>query len=521
MPGMTLLALSIFISSRDEMPSALRRAEQAVAAGARLIEWRVDSLAEQPENVAIITKLVADSPAPCIVTCRSTSEGGMYEGDDADRLELYTAMAQAEHPPRYLDVELAAFKRSSRWRAAMGKAVESGRTGLILSSHDFDRRPSDLLQRIEQMTTAPECSVIKVAWRARSVRDNLEAFDLLLNRRKPTIAICMGPFGLMSRAIAPKFGGLLTFTTDSTDNATAPGQTTISQLRDIFRFDVIDRDTKTYGVIGWPVAQSRSPMIHNAGFSAVNHNGVFLPLPVPPEYEHFKATVGELIDHPHLDFRGAAVTIPHKENLLRFVRERGGEVDALADRIGAANTLVVGDAGELSCTNTDCPAAIEALANAMRIDRSSLRDTTVTVLGAGGAARAVVVGLTDAGANVRVVNRDMNKAERLMKELGVREAAGSTSDVIINCTPVGMAGGPDPDGLPLQLADGEAIELDYSMTVFDTVYTPQRTPLIAEAESRGARVVTGVDMFQRQAAMQFELWTGAPAPLDVLAAAAE
>lgn len=511
---MSLIALSIFVGSREELPSALQRAKDAAAAGARLIEWRVDALAEQADARAAILRLVRDSPVACIVTCRPSNEGGVYEAEETDRLELLRLVAEAEQAPRYLDVELAAIKRNKTFRTALTNAVEAGDTSLIFSSHDFDRRPADLLQRIEHMTTAPQCAIIKIAWRARSLRDNLEAFDLLASRQKPTIALCMGPFGLMSRVLAPKFGSFLTFATDTPDNATAPGQTTIAQLRNRYRFDAINRDTKVYGVIGWPVEQSRSPSIHNAGFDAVDHNGVFLPLPIPPEYEHFKATVGALIDHPHLDFRGAAVTLPHKEHLLRFVRERGGRIDDLSERIGAANTLVVGSSGAVSCINTDCPAAVETLASGMRINRDELRNKDILVLGAGGAARAVVAGLTDAGANVRIRNRDQDKAQRLSEELGIVEAARGPTEVIINCTPIGMAGGPDPDGLPLQLDGGPSIELNHAMTVFDTVYTPQRTPLIAEAESRGARVVTGMDMFLRQAAMQFEAWTGTDAPMD-------
>src|SRR5690606_23971351 len=151
----------------------------------------------------------------------------------------------------------------------------------------------------------------------------------------------------------PKFGGFLTFATDSHDTlrerarpllSTAPGQPTIEQLRK-YRFDAIDRETRVYGVIGWPVEQSKSPALPNAAFDATGYNGVLLPMPIPPEYEHFKATVGSLIDHPHLDFRGAAVTLPHKQNLLRFVRERGGRTDELTERIGAANTLIVGSTG--------------------------------------------------------------------------------------------------------------------------------------------------------------------------------
>lgn len=517
---MSLLAISIFVSRSDEVSSALTRAADAVASGARLIEWRIDSLASENDAARTAERLIRESPAPCIITCRPTFEGGLFDGDEDGRLLLFKHLIRLPHPPRYIDIELAAFKRRS-WKTTLTDALAEtaathAGTSIILSGHDFDRRPRDLLQRVEQMANEPACSVIKVAWAARSLRDNLEAFDLLAGRQKPTIALCMGPFGLMSRVLAPKFGGFLTFATDAPDSATAPGQPTIHALRNRYRFDTIGPKTHIYGIIGWPVGHSRSPDIHNAAFNAVDHDGVLLPMPIPPEYEHFKATVGSLIDHPHLDFRGAAVTIPHKENLLRFVQERGGRCDEQSERIGAANTLIVGSTGAVSCINTDGPAAIQALADGMDLQPQMLRDKCVVVLGAGGAARAVVAGLTSVGAKVNVINRHKEKAQRLMDELAVIPFSDNDRiDVVINCTPIGMAGGPDPDGLPLDIDPDHPITIDHSMTVFDTVYNPLRTPLITEAEVRGARTVNGLDMFLGQAALQFHAWTGHDAPMDI------
>ena len=119
-------------------------------------------------------------------------------------------------------------------------------------------------------------------------------------------------------------------------------------------------------------------------------------MPLPPEYEHFKATVGSLVDHERLGFRGASVTAPHKENLVRFVQERGGDIDAVAGRLGAANTLVVNRAGDLRCANTDATAVLESLCGSMQVDPSDLRDQRVALLGAGGVAAAVGAALADA-----------------------------------------------------------------------------------------------------------------------------
>jgi 3-dehydroquinate dehydratase/shikimate dehydrogenase len=534
---MTMIAASIAVNRADEVDSAVQWAARSVLKGARLIEWRLDALAESEEGAAAAAALVRRSPAPCIITCRGSAEGGRTDAPDAARIELIASLLESDAAarPRYVDLELATFARDTDLRGRLVHALERSNRGrdlttsLILSAHDFNGRPADLLQRIEAMSNDPSCAIVKVAWHARSIRDNLEAFELLSNRAKPMIALCMGPFGLMSRVLAPKFGGFLTFASDSTAQATAPGQPTIDELVRLYRFDRITPSTRVYGVLGWPVEHSLSPAVHNAGFEAIGLDGVYLPMPIPAEYEHFKATVGAMIDAPGLDFRGASVTIPHKEHLLRFVRERGGRSDAMTDHIGAANTLLVGSAGGLECLNTDCPAAIAALCRGMKITEAQLEHQRIAVLGAGGAARAVIFGLLHAGAEVTVFNRNPEPARRLVDDLQVQarergrgsarcgsehELRTARFDVIINCTPVGMsrsaaAPASNSGGSPLP----EGVKLDESVTVFDTVYTPARTPLIQEAEARGARAISGLEMFIRQAAMQFERWTGVPAPI--------
>jgi 3-dehydroquinate dehydratase/shikimate dehydrogenase len=509
---MTLIAVPIFVDGPEDVEPGLERAADAVARGARLVEWRVDRLAGSADAAEAVVALARGAPAPCIVTARAPDEGGLGPADDLARAALIEAVTEAGGDPRYLDVELAAYAAHPDLRAAVDEAVASGDTALILSTHGLERRPADLLQRIEAMTNEPACAVIKVAWTARSLRDNLEAFDVLAERRKPTIALCMGEMGLMSRVLAPKFGGLLTFAScpprDDVEAAeawaSAPGQPALETLCDRYRFDAIGAATRVYGVVGWPVAHSRGPEVHNAWFERAGHDGVYLPLPVPPEYEHFKATVGALVDHPRLDFAGASVTVPHKTHLLRFVEERGGRVDAAAKRIGAANTLTVTAGDGLACANTDAPAASAVLPAGMR---------RVAVLGAGGVARAVVAGLVADGAEVTVCGRTPARARALAEAFGAASAtpealATGGFDVFVNCTPLGMEGGPAPDASPLP----DDVPLDDTVTVFDTVYTPERTPLIRDAEARGARVITGLDMFMRQAALQFETWTGAPPP---------
>lgn len=542
---MTHLCASIAVDAPAEVDAALAAAVRAAEQGADLVEWRLDALAEADGAVMHARRLVAGSPVPCIVTVRTVREGGEWRGADMDRIAFLEALCTGDPAaaPAYVDFELEDARRSANLRqklllcVAHPGQVRAVPTRLILSAHDFSGRPATLARTWAAMAEDDACAVAKVAWSARSVRDNVEAFEFLRTRTKPAIALCMGEAGLMSRVLAPKFGAFLSFAHAGPDAeaeraaaraaGTAPGQPSVQELVERYGFRRIGPGTRVFGVIGWPVAHSRSPELHNRWFRERGADAVFLPIPVPPEYEHLKATVLELAGFGPLDFRGASVTLPHKEHLVRLVREAGGAVDPLAARIGAANTLLVRADGTLECRNTDAPAAVEALCDGMRIGIDGLRDRRIALLGAGGVARAVATGLADHGARVVVFNRGEERARRMCDELasGRDGAAGPSGGAcgalegrivpgrvselgcgcfhaFVNCTPVGMAGGPDPGGSPLP----DSVPLDDSVTVMDTVYAPRDTPLVREARSRGARVVDGWAMFERQAALQARLW---------------
>lgn len=332
---MTLVCVPILVESPE---AALADARAARDGGADLVEFRVDTYFTgegfdggegEPEalrQIGQVLRLVAESALPCIVTCRPVLEGGHYEGPDSARIALFERLGSAsvdpgkgEFPPRYIDVELATYARSENIKQKINLAVDHPAqvrdvaTSLILSAHDFNSRPPDLIRQLERMYSEPACRVVKFAYRARSLRDNLELLDILADNQagvgggKPIIALAMGPFGLMSRVLAPKFGAFLTFASLRRSSGTAPGQPVLTELLDLYRFRSIGSATGVYGVVGWPVEHSLSPHVHNAGFEAIGHDGVYLPLPIPPEYEHFKATVLAMIDHPHLEDRKSVV----------------------------------------------------------------------------------------------------------------------------------------------------------------------------------------------------------------------
>ncbi len=508
---MTHLCVSIFV---EDLAAAHAAGAIAAERGATLLEYRIDRFAGGPEGV---TELVQRAPLPCVITCRPDWEGGAYEGDDETRLGLFVAAAEAG--AHAIDVELKALERDAAFRARI-RAIANHGPKLIVSSHDFQTRPADLQRRIRAMIEEPACDVAKIAWTARSLRDNLEAFELIEHRAKPVIALCMGEEGLASRVLAKKFGAYLTFCGLEENSGTAPGQVSLDTMKRLYRWDALREDTRVYGVIGHPVGHSLSPHIHNAGFEATGFNGVYLPMPIGPEYERFKATVSTWLDHAPLHFRGASVTIPHKDNLLRFVREAGGTIELLADRIGAANTLTVDDQGQLHASNTDYAAALDAVCAASNMKRESLAGRRVAVLGAGGAARAVVAGFAHYGAAVTIFNRTAAKAESLAHDfadatrsvtVGAAEAlTDQPFEVYINCTPLGMH--PHVDAAPMPTWPDA---LDAKTVVFDTIYNPARTQWLRSADKRGFKTVSGIEMFVRQAAAQFEAWTGRSAPVDV------
>ncbi|MCW5755926.1 MAG: type I 3-dehydroquinate dehydratase [Phycisphaeraceae bacterium] len=515
----TLVCVPIAV---EDHARALEDAHHARLAGADLVEFRLDASFDGSEpGIDPCLRLVRDCPLPCIATCRPTWEGGHYDGDEPERVALFERLGTSEQPPRYIDVELAAYTRSMNLRQKVDLAIAHEKqqrpitTGLILSLHDFETRPADLSRRLLQLREQHRAAIHKIAFRARSVRDNIELFDILRHRDRPTIALGMGRFGLMSRVLAPKFGALLTFASLYPTTTTAPGQPTIADLLGLYRFRNIGPHSKVFGIVGDPVEHSRSPAMHNAAFEHTGFDGVYLPMPVTPGYESLKATLAELLAYEPLHLAGVSVTMPHKESLVRLAKEMGWHIDALAERCGSANTLVRDDTG-VRVLNTDGPAVVRCLQRA----GLALPGSTALVLGAGGMARSAAFALADAGANLLIHNRTADRAaelaERLPRARHVASLEGLPGvDAVVHCTPVGMADGPEPQGLPMSaLAMGKAL-------LVETIYHPRQTPLVLAARERGLRVIDGLDVLVEQAGKQFRAFTGRDAPATLLHEAAK
>jgi len=252
-----------------------------------------------------------------------------------------------------------------------------------------------------------------------------------------------------------------------------------------------------FAVIGNPVSHSMSPGMHNCAFSATGYNGLYLPL----EIRDIQEAVSGL---KTLNFKGASITIPHKESIIDFL----DAVDETARRIGAVNT-VVNSHGGLIGYNTDGTGAILALT-----EYTPIKDRHVAVIGAGGAARAIGFGLKTEGGRITIVNRSKDKGEKLAGDLNAKfipleEIRKISCDILVNTTPVGMTPRVDDMCVPKEV-------LDKHMVVMDIVYNPLKTRLLREAEKVGCTTVDGLSMFIHQGAGQFVLWTGMAAPVDMM-----
>jgi 3-dehydroquinate dehydratase/shikimate dehydrogenase len=317
----------------------------------------------------------------------------------------------------------------------------------------------------------------------------------------------MGDIGTPSRILAGKFGAPFTFATFHHERTLAPGQLSFQQMTEIYHYDHINADTIVFGVIGDPIAHSLSPIVHNAAFRRLEINAVYVPFRVPREQ-----LAQFLVDAPALGIKGLSVTIPHKESVLKHL----GSVDDSMTGIAAANTLLF-ENGKIKGCNTDYEAGLDSLEQALvehHGQKVSLDNQTALVLGAGGAAKAIAYGLKRMGAQVVIAGRTPQRAQQLADALDCKTVDWNNRyafmpDVIVNCTPVGMH--PNVDATPY-----DKHHLRPSMIVFDTVYNPENTLFVKDARSQSCTVVTGVEMFVRQACLQFQQFTGREAPADVM-----
>lgn len=453
-----------------------------VEQGAELVELRLDYI-----NTRVnVQRLVKERPCPVIVTVRREKDGGKFTGTEEQRqVMLREAIA---NEVEYVDLE----------EDIAGQIPRFGKTKRIVSYHSF-RKTSEKLRELHNRLQGLDADIIKIACMANIPHDNLRMLEMMQQSEVPTVGMCMGDVGTSSRILGRKFGAPFTYATFHHERALAPGQLSYDQMVHNFRYKDINEETAVYGVIADPVGHSLSPQIHNAEFAAQGINAVYVPFRVPVD------TLDQFVeDVPRIGIHGLSVTIPHKEAIAQQLTK----VDPAVKGIGAVNTVLFQD-GDVVGYNTDYLAAMESLENAMGTigsEPSPLAGKRVLVLGAGGVGRAILYGLQRRKAKVVVASRTKERADRLAVAFDAKSVEWDArqhvdADVLINCTPIGMH--PNVDESPY-----EKNHLKQKMLVFDTVYNPESTMLLKEARAKGCQIVTGVDMFVRQAALQFWKFTG-------------
>jgi 3-dehydroquinate dehydratase/shikimate dehydrogenase len=451
------------------------------------MEFRLDYL-KQPQ--AAVNKihgfLETHHYVTAIGTCRRADNGGKFKGSVASQLEVLAKASAAGCQIVDLEIESA-----SKTKPEALASLRS-RSRLLVSFHDF-QATRNLDETLEKMLKVP-ADFYKVVTTAKTLSDNVVMMKFLQahSDKHSLIGLCMGEQGIISRVLGVRSGSVFTFAAISADLKTAPGQVSARDLRAIYRIEQVDPATRVYGVAGDPVEHSLSPVIMNTALRRENVNGVYLPL-------HAKTMKDLMRCIREIPLHGVSVTMPYKQAILEHL----DNTDAHTAKTGACNTVVRGQDGKLYGFNTDIAGIVRPLEQRLSIEKAK-----VLVLGAGGAARAAVFGLKERGAEIWILNRTSVKAQKLARQakahtLKRADLKKLNFDVIINATPVGMGNTRD-----CPLKDDEI----QARVVFDMVYDPVETHLLHVARAKGIAVIPGVEMFVQQAARQFEIWTGKPAP---------
>jgi 3-dehydroquinate dehydratase / shikimate dehydrogenase len=470
-------------------PAELIEKAELLARDNPFLEFRLDYLPRPALALARVKQFMEDYPHLMVIaTCRRAANGGKFKGSAAAQLELLNKAAAAGC--QFVDMEL---QSAVKCKPAQLLNLRS-RAALILSFHDF--RATKKLEATLDKMTAISADYYKIVTTATTLYDNVAMMKFLEHNsdKHSLIGLCMGEQGIISRVLGVRAGSAFTFAAVSEEQRTAPGQVTAQELRGTYRIEQVDAATKVYGIAGDPVAQSLSPAVMNAALRRETVNAVYLAL-------HAKTLKDLLACIRDIPISGVSVTMPYKEEVVKHL----DNTDPYTAKIGACNTIVRAQDGKLYGFNTDTAGVIRPLQQ-----RMFLENAKILVLGAGGAARAAVFALKERGAEVYVLARTPAQAQKLTRQAKARSIKRAdlkklSFDVIINATPVGMN---NPKESPLQAGE---IRAKY---VFDMVYEPLDTKLLKLAREAGAATISGIEMFVQQAARQFEIWTGKPAPWD-------
>lgn len=445
------------------------------------VEVRLD-LCEQADEGFLARVLEAARPLAVILTYRRQSDGGPRKLDEVQRLKTLTALLR--QGVDYVDIEYGVAAADLVRRAA-----ETG-TEVIRSLHDFDGVPLNMTALIEEISAAGE--IPKIACYPKSSVDVLKVMNTVTATAhiRKKIVLGMGGFGFFTRTAPLLCGSMLTFCAVGSRKG-APGQIGPAELEQIYRVSAQDENTVYYGIIGNPVLHSKSPVLHNKWFEEQDLNAVYLPFQVDDVGLFMKLA-------KQIGLRGFSVTVPHKQSIIGFL----DELDQAVQVVGSCNTVIRSGKGWRG-SNTD----YEGFLSPLRQRELLHPGDRVLVVGAGGVARTVVYALKELGAEITIVNRTDARASALSEEFDVNWRGisagwdGSDEDVpfqlVIQTSSAGMEPDTESDPLPAYRFRGSEI-------VYELIYAPAVTRFLRRASEAGCMTISGSEMLQAQAVLQFE-----------------
>jgi len=480
----------------DNAAEAERQSRMALEKGADLVELRLDHVRDLGSST--IRKLANSVGRRAIAALRSRGQGGASDVDSPQRTTVLREICRSRFA--YVDLELETDREDL---GSLGRLASDHRTTVIVSHHFAQAAEA---QRVSEAldSCAALGEIAKVAVPVTGFEEAIQLVDLVRSRNgrhRRFVLIGMGAGGMVTRALADSLGQEIQYA--SWGLSAAPGQLslgTATRLR--------GREPMILGLIGHPVEHSISSTMHEAALSALGFPAAYLPFDIPPE-----ALDQFLLAAERLRIRGFNVTSPHKEAVARSVDELDGD----AERLGVVNTVVLRD-GWTAGHNTD----VYGFRISLRSLGLRVGDRNALVVGAGGAAKAIVDVLLREGAHVQLTNRTPSRAEALAESfddrievlpLGILTRKGPW-DLLVNATPVGTKG--VPDFLPVP----EAV-IGKAGFIYDLVYNPPVTPLLRAAKRLNRPGASGLEMLVHQGAKAFELWTGQAAPFDAMQRAAK
>ena len=476
--------ICVSLAPRSRQEVAAWSADSASVAGADMVELRLDTIqpALRPGEVAA---LLSRFELPQIATCRMAAEGGAWSGTEGERVAILRACLAAG--PTYVDVELEA--------AACADLLAASAQRLVVSKHWLEpAAAADLRQCVSRLLELRPgaAKLVMQVQRVEQAIPVLRASETLRGAGIATTGFVMGEESGAGRLLAAACGDAWTYARSPAGSATAVGQWSTTRLRDQLAIGRWAPGFERFALIGDPVRQSLSPTIFNAAFAEAGREALYMPLPGRRFEEVLRLA-------EHCGIRGLSVTMPFKREALNVA----ASATDVARRIGAANTLRLQD-GSWRAHNTDGEGLLAALEP--HVDVTGHR---AAVLGAGGAARAAVVALRDAGAHVTLYGRDAARTAKVAADLDcsvgrLADYGPGQADIVVNSTPVGMAA-TDETPIPTAGLQGEEV-------VLDMIYRPAVTRFLRAARESGCVAVSGLEMFLEQAAAQHRWWFGqAPA----------